>query len=744
MQDECSALKEAASKGRGEVVSDLLRHTEFSEAVLLDALVSAGASGKEQLVLDLIQHILDNSDSPDTVAWPISLIYRAAWLGLDSVAEKLLQLGVSPNADVPWTAAVRLPPLYQAARNSHLTTMRLLVSHGADVRFLGERGRTILHMVAGLCDAKILRWLVQDANFELESRDQNGRSPVYFPAVYGDHAALKQLLQLDADPNMGLTPESESVGWSPLVVAAEKGFTCCVKLLLEHNAHPNIAGPSGPTDNGTALRYAAIDGHVECCRVLLIEGGADPNSPLIQPPIIVQTVAHLSTDKAEVCLELLKLLIDNGADVNARDWKGSPVLSRIRIYDNVESIYELLLDRGADVNLPDGIGRTPLFHAAHLPKPALVKLLLTRGAEVNAVDEDGFSPLHAGIPSPEVVRLLLEHGANPALFQGPSGFTPVAYAASYAEYLDSLKLLIQHNAPLEADSGKGDTPLRLALSDGSAAAVRALAEAGANLQHTDKHGTPVLHHAVACGSDKLGAILEFLDRLDLNQTDSKGRTILYCGRIDLSSFKRVITAGAAINARDFDGYTPLAIQAMLGNIQHAKHLLTHGADVNLLSKHHGGPLHLAARYTSDLAMVKLLVEHGADVNLAAPVPGTPLAAVCLYSDPTTREDDKAQQRQVAVIRHLLEHNANASGQSGVLGYPINAAACSASPEAIRLLLSKGARIDAQNAMGVSPIHLAAFHNLAVFQSIVAAGGDPQARDLFGRTPLHWAAQPGGF
>jgi ankyrin repeat protein len=285
--------------------------------------------------------------------------------------------------------------------------------------------------------------------------------------------------------------------------------------------------------------------------------------------------------------------------------------------------------------------------------------------------------------------------------------------------------------------------LNLALSQGSAAAVRALAEAGANLQHTDKQGTPVLHHAVGCGSDKLDAILEFLDRVDLNQADSKGRTILYSGRIDLASFKRVISAGATINARDFEGYTPLGVQAMLGNIQHVKHLLAHGADVNLLSKHHGGPLHLAARYTSDLAMVKLLVEHGADVNIAAPVPGTPLAAACLYSDPTADADDKVQ-RQLAVIRYLLDHNANVSGQGGVLGCPINAAACSASPEAIRLLLSKGARIDAQNAMGVSPIHLAAFNSLDVFESVVDAGGDLQARDLFGRTPLHWAAQPGCF
>jgi hypothetical protein len=47
-------------------------------------------------------------------------------------------------------------------------------------------------------------------------------------------------------------------------------------------------------------------------------------------------------------------------------------------------------------------------------------------------------------------------------------------------------------------------------------------------------------------------------------------------------------------------------------------------------------------------------------------------------------------------------------------------------------------------MGVSPIHLAAFNSLDVFESVVDAGGDLQARDLFGRTPLHWAAQPGCF
>ncbi|KXX79910.1 Ankyrin-2 [Madurella mycetomatis] len=741
MQDTCCGLLEAASKGQNETVKRLLRHNKFTETTLLDALVSAGASGDEQLMLDLIEYISSKRGSPDAVAWPPSLLYRAAWLGLDRVAEKLLQLGVSPDSDVPWLAVTKAPPLHQAARNFHLTIIQVLVRYGADVNSRGRYNRTALHLAAGIGNVEMARWMVQDGKFELEVKDQDNRTPVYYPSVYGHYAAATELLQLGADPDMGLTAGSTIDIWCPLVAAADNGLARCVKALLEHNANPNITGPTG---QGTALQNAATSGYIEPCR-LLLEGGADPNSPLIQPPIVIQVVQHLVTDEPDLCLEIVRLLIDNGADVNAKDSEGTPVLVFIIGYNNVEPVCELLLDAGADVNALDSMGKGPLFHAADYLKPALVKLFLARGADTNRVTQDGLTPLYVSVPNSESVRLLLEHGADPNEGRDSEVYTPLMYAAWFADHHDTLCLLLKHNAPLETkcDIGdfKGMTALNFAVSYGSAAGIRTLAEAGANLQIIGEDGIPILNTAATfpLHEGKLDALLEYLPRLDLTQTDNIGRTAINLPSVEFMALKRLVNAGAAVNVQDSDGDTPLRTHVSAGNTENVKYLLKHGADPNIVSKLYGGPLHAAVRGT-DLSLAKLLIEHGANTNLSAPtVYGTPLISACLQ---IKAKPDLDPDPDPEMARYLLEHGADVSGRGGLLSYPINAAALNSTPRLIDLLLSRGADVSVTDAMGRSPIHFAASNSTQVFQAIIDGGGDIKARDTLGRTPLHWAAQPG--
>ncbi|GAB1317000.1 Ankyrin repeat-containing domain protein [Madurella fahalii] len=739
MQDTCCGLLEAASKGQSETVKRLLRHTKVPEATLLDTLIAAGASGDEQLMLYLIEHISSKRDGLDAVAWPASLIYRAAWLGLDRVAEKLLQLGVSPDPDVPWLTTIKAPPLHQAGRNFHLATMQIFVSHGANIDSRGRYNRTALHLVAGLGNVEMVKWMVQHGKFDLEAKDQDSRTPVYYPSVYGHYAAAKELLQLGADPDMGLKAESTTDIWCPLVAAADNGLPRCVKALLEHNANPNITGPSG---QGSALQNAAVNGYVEPCRILL-EGGANPNSPLIQPPIIAQVVQSLGANEIELCLEIVKLLIDNGADVNAKDSDGTPVLAFIVSYDNVRPVCELLLGAGADVNVLDSTEKGPLFHAADHMKPSLVELFLARGADVNRASQDGPTPLYVAIPDSETVRLLLEHGADPNR-AAYIGFTPLMYAAWY-KHDDSLSLLLEHNAAVDMknDMDEGRTALHYAADYGSAGGIRALAECGANLQAISEDGIPILNRITRSLDDrssKLQTLLEFLPRLDLSQTDSDGRTAINENSIDIESLKRLVNAGAPLNIPNREGITPLRTHVSIGNTEHAKYLLKHGADPNIISDSHGGPLHIAA-LQSQLSMVKLLVEHGANINIAVPsnTYGTPLTSACLYTTaaPGINPDPIAD-----VVRYLLEHGADVNGRGGLFGYPINAAALCSSLQIIDLLLSKGAQVGVRDAMGRSPIHFAATNSVDVFQAIVDAGGNIKACDALGRTPLHWAARPG--
>lgn len=94
--------------------------------------------------------------------------------------------------------------------------------------------------------------------------------------------------------------------------------------------------------------------------------------------------------------DIIKLLIDNGADVNARS--ADDIYSVMPIHcaaavGNVEIII-LLLDNGADINSISALKFTPLHFAVLRNRPAAVKILLERGANADLTDENGVKPLN--------------------------------------------------------------------------------------------------------------------------------------------------------------------------------------------------------------------------------------------------------------------------------------------------------------------------------------------------------------
>ncbi|KAK0654993.1 ankyrin repeat-containing domain protein [Cercophora newfieldiana] len=757
-EDLACGVMEAASKGQTRIVKRLIRHNELTEATLLDVLDAAGASGDEQLILDLIQQISSKSSKPEAIVWSTPLLFRAAWLGLHRVIERLLQLGIPTDPENPLRGDLKSTPLYRAVRNSHVAAVRVLLSHGTDLSFRSGPGRTPLHLAAELGNAEIAGLL---------------HDPLYFACLYGHYAAVEELLRRGADPNMGLTAENPNGKWTPLISAAEGGFNKCTKLLIDNKVEVDL---DGPTVGGTALRHAVIKGRTESCR-LLLEGGANPNSPLIKTPLIVQLAGAVGPDRQETRMQILKLLLENGVDVNAKDESSQATIVSLLDWDDIGPFYEVILNHpGVDVNITDADNSTPLHFATLKKHPTAVPLLLAHGAEVNRVSNDGITPLYHATPKADLVGALLEAGANPSV-SNFSGYTGLMFAAWFESNEESLKLLLKHNAALEAEfSGEGDyagwTALTCAIARGYTAAVRHLVEAGANIQHVGADGLPMLHHAVNADIDpvgKLAVLLEFFTRLDLNQTDKRDRTALHLVSMPAENMKRLINAGAEVNKLDNESQTPLNsgvvsidkvkllvdagsnpdVQDSMGrtalteyvangNIETVQFLLKHGADPNILSRALGGPLHRSAR-NSNLEMVKFLLENDdavVDVNAAAPsVCGTPLISAIMRWD--TEDNNTAE-----IIKLLVKRGADVNVKGGLLGYPLNAAAFNSEPEMIDLLIENGADKDAKDDFGRAPVHLAAIHGLDAFKKVVDVGCDVAVSDITGRTVLMWAAQPG--
>ena len=159
-----------------------------------------------------------------------------------------------------------------------------------------------------------------------------------------------------------------------------------------------------------------------------------------------------------------------------------------------------------------------------------------------------------------------------------NGVTPLCYAA-FKGHVSSMLTLIQRGADVNVDS----FPMLGALANGSTAAVEALVQAGANVNAVTSSGNTALHFAA-----------------------QKNR---------VECIVALIAAGADIDARDRDGFTPLLAAIVYGQGHEASilTLIQHGADVNLASFSGMTPLSVALGLEVGEACVVALIEAGADV-----------------------------------------------------------------------------------------------------------------------------------
>ncbi|WP_342257708.1 ankyrin repeat domain-containing protein [Spiroplasma endosymbiont of Nomada ruficornis] len=124
-------------------------------------------------------------------------------------------------------------------------------------------------------------------------------------------------------------------------------------------------------------------------------------------------------------IEMVKLLLENHADIDAQDVDGCTPLHLVVECNNIEMV-KLLLENHADVNLKDINGCTPLHWAVECNNIEIVKLFIENGADINAQDETLATTLYLSIYTKniEMVKLLLENGADPNI-KDVGGFIPL-------------------------------------------------------------------------------------------------------------------------------------------------------------------------------------------------------------------------------------------------------------------------------------------------------------------------------
>jgi ankyrin repeat protein len=147
-------------------------------------------------------------------------------------------------------------------------------------------------------------------------------------------------------------------------------------------------------------------------------------------------------------LEEVRLLIDNGADVNCKDEDDLTPLQGASRWGYFE-IYKLLIDHGVDVDCKNNKGWTPLHEASYKGNIDICKLLIEKGADVNCKDKDGWTPLYVASWNDhlDICKLLIEKGAD-INCKNKDGKTPLDVASQYG-YFEICKFLIDHGVDVD-------------------------------------------------------------------------------------------------------------------------------------------------------------------------------------------------------------------------------------------------------------------------------------------------------
>lgn len=175
----------------------------------------------------------------------------------------------------------------------------------------------------------------------------------------------------------------------PFQEAIRHGDVARVKQLLEKN--PGAIAAREETTLMTLLHFAADSGRAEIVE-LLLELKADINARDAEGSTPLHHAARSKRDRNKYASGVIDLLVDRGAEVNARDNTGYTALMLAAQQRDKQNV-ERLLAREADAKARDNNGDTALHWAAWTGQMEIARLLLAKGAEINVKNKRGETPL---------------------------------------------------------------------------------------------------------------------------------------------------------------------------------------------------------------------------------------------------------------------------------------------------------------------------------------------------------------
>lgn len=329
----------------------------------------------------LLSHLLDERAITTTQLDIDRALFWAARRGWADTTDILLRNHAEPNS----TVVDRQTPLNISAERGHLDVVKLLLAdERTDVNLKGKSGRLPLSLASGNGHLPVVKLVINHALCLPDEADHNQWTPLFW-AVGGNHLDVVSTLLNDVRVNINHT---DRTGRSAFSWAAGEGFAGLLKhLMKDRRLNPNLHDSSGRT----GLSWAAGNGHTDTVTTLLKDKRCDKSAKDTDLRNAISWACEGGHDKALKALikydcpgiddedvngwtplawalknrspaTVETLVSTRVVDIEHRDKTGRTALKLAAGYGYLD-VVRFLLNEGADVDALDNEGRPPVDSA---------------------------------------------------------------------------------------------------------------------------------------------------------------------------------------------------------------------------------------------------------------------------------------------------------------------------------------------------------------------------------------------
>ena len=389
-------------------------------------------------------------------------------------------------------------PIYCAVKNKNLNMIKILLDNNFDLK----RESYILSYAMENSDENIIKYLVENGadmySYEITALYQAvlNLNPKLVEYFLDKGASIEKAGGTDVYGNIMMAAAgskfNNSNDKSPVdLTLLEKSAENSAKIteMLIGKADKNIINDS--LEGKTPLIIAVGNSYIDTAKIL-IENGANINA------VDIEGWSALSYAVNNGDIEIAKLLLENKAKIK------DELLIAIKspIVESRINMMKLLIDNKANINYTDENGFNPLNIAIESGDMELTKFLITNGANVNSLMQDGVSLIGYAIAqnNMDLLQILIENGANVNYTNGDSWADTPLKTASRLGLDNVVRILLSRNADINAVDMNGNTALHTAALNSQLSVVKLLLEKNPNLDIQNKVGNTALHLAVISGN----------------------------------------------------------------------------------------------------------------------------------------------------------------------------------------------------------------------------------------------------